>query len=614
MRSISLQYVDLTNFKSFLSGRVDLDRGPGLRMIFGTNRRGPRLGANGAGKSTFISDAPCFCLSGRSAGRRAHPGGKRASELITDLQKKMEVSTAWLIDGEPHMVTRSFPPERIWVDGAPADQATVDELMGLSRDRLLASVIFGQDRPLFIDLEVPKRGDLLDEVLVSSFWMRAANLASSRGTAAGVELQRIQREVSRLDGALAELPEEDALVLAIADFEAERGTKLLALRRERSSLDAAYRELRRELSNAQVDVDRERELNALRGDLRALHATLLSEEAVLRSEVDRLDADIEFFENTGQCPTCEQDIPEHFAEEHLRDFGRERDTKVHLWSETQGKRRDLDQQLAAAAAELRALSDKTGGRHRIALAATSKRGEVRSVDNRIQMVEAQENPHEVMLRTAAARRAELNQQLAAKHEEESALSRSIDQMDFWRAGFRRVRVFCLKRILGELEASTMLEVRSLGLVGWSVKYVGETETKSETVRLGVQAVVQSPEARRDFDAWSPGEGQRVRVASALGLSSLVQRYSGVLYDFEVWDEPSAWLSAEGIDDLFESLRERAHSRGKAIWVVDPRAGLGHGGFDDVWNVVKDDGGSRVEVAGEPRVASSNADMPIRRRA
>ena len=79
---------------------------------------------------------------------------------------------------------------------------------------------------------------------------------------------------------------------------------------------------------------------------------------------------------------------------------------------------------------------------------------------------------------------------------------------------------------------------------------------------------------------------------------MIQRMSGVRYTFENWDEPSAWLSQEGIEDLLESLRERAVVAKKAIWIVDHRA-LGSGGFSQVWQAVKTDSGSSLRlVAGE----------------
>jgi DNA repair exonuclease SbcCD ATPase subunit len=596
MRRISLQSVDLTNFKSFASAHVDLRRDPGLRMIFGENRKKPRLGANGAGKSTFISDAPCFCLSGRSAGRRTNSGGKRASELMMTGKKSMAVAVTMLIDDQVRTVERTYPPERVYIDGELSDQRAVDELVGLSRDRLLASVIFGQDRPLFIDLPIPERGDLLDEVLGLGFWMRAADLATSRWTAAGVEMQRLQRDLARLGGALAELPSEESLREAVEAHEEQRNAQLVELRTQHGALDAEYRKLRRALSAMQVDVDREEDVNRLRDELRDLASRQASEIAVLRSELDRIEKQIEFVTTTEVCPTCGQEITEGLAREHLGHLTMERMEKSELLDAAEGALGATRERLDVQANDLRALAERTRDRHRLGLDAANKRSQVSIADNRIQLLLDQVNPYEEQLRKVADRRIALGDEIDVVGSNVAGLSSRIDQLDFWRQGFRRVRVFCLARVLAELEVATMSEARSLGLAGWCIKFAGETETKSGTVRLGVQAIVEEDGVRRDFDAWSPGEGQRIRCATALGLGSLIQRHSGVWYDLEAWDEPSAWLSAEGIDDLFESLRERAHARGKSIWVVDPRAGLSHGGFDEVWNVIKDDDGSRIEAA------------------
>jgi ABC-type uncharacterized transport system ATPase subunit len=69
--------------------------------------------------------------------------------------------------------------------------------------------------------------------------------------------------------------------------------------------------------------------------------------------------------------------------------------------------------------------------------------------------------------------------------------------------------------------------------------------------------------------------------------------AGAHYEFEVWDEPSAWLSAQGIDDLLGCLAMRADSTGKTIWILDHRA-LWHAGFAETWQVTKRDTGSILQ--------------------
>src|SRR5271157_993862 len=559
MRQISLQYVEVENFKSFVSARVDLACGPGLRMIFGENREEPRLGANGAGKS-------------------------------------MCVETGWLVDGELRTIKRTFPPEKVYLDGKLSDQSAVDELMGLSRDRFLASVVFGQDRPLFVDLPVPERGDLLDEVLGLSYWMRAADLATSKWNQSTIKMQRLQQEIARLDGALAEQPREEDLKTSIVAYEDRRTHQINELREQRRPLDVEYKRLRRLVNATRVDVDAELAANKLHSELRDRLTAQSSEVAVLRSEARRLDNDVKSFPDTGECPTCGQEITAEFADKHLCELRMSYNKAQNLLIMVETAAAVTVSALADAGSNRTVLAERLRDQHRLELAVASKRGELSTINNRMQLILDQVNPYEAQLAAAKERRVDLLGQLSGKREEESVLSARMGHLDFWRQGFRRVRMFCLTRVLSELEVETMGAARSLGLVGWHIKFSGETETKSGTVKLGIQAVVQSPVARRDFDSWSPGEGQRIRCASALGLASLIQRHSGVSYDLEVWDEPSAWLSAEGIDDLFECLRERAYARNKAIWVVDPRAGLSHGGFEEVWNVVKDANGSRIDIA------------------
>ena len=79
----------------------------------------------------------------------------------------------------------------------------------------------------------------------------------------------------------------------------------------------------------------------------------------------------------------------------------------------------------------------------------------------------------------------------------------------------------------------------------------------------------------------------------MGLASLIQRWSGVRWNFEVWDEPTAWLSARGVENLLDSLAYRAEAQGKSILLADHRS-LAHSGFVESYMVTKDAQGSRWE--------------------
>ena len=167
--------------------------------------------------------------------------------------------------------------------------------------------------------------------------------------------------------------------------------------------------------------------------------------------------------------------------------------------------------------------------------------------------------------------------------------------DFWKAAFKRVRLFMVKRVLAQLEVETASAAIALGLIDWKISFSTELETKSGSVRPGIHITVKSPiSPTAPWEVWSGGEGQRVRLAVALGLASLIQRLAGVSIGFEVWDEPSAWLSQEGIEDLLTCLKHRVQITGKSVWLCDHRA-LSQGAFDEVWQVSKTREGSQIAM-------------------
>src|SRR5262249_17411918 len=153
---------------------IDLNADDGLTLVAGDNRAESRLGANGSGKSTLLGDAPLFCLYGTSV------QGARINDLVARGHKHAEVACLFDVDGVGSEVRRTGPAARVYIDGVLAEQVDVERLVGLTRRQYLNSVLYGQGMPLFIDLPIPERGDLLDEVLDLEIWMKAVRKASDR--------------------------------------------------------------------------------------------------------------------------------------------------------------------------------------------------------------------------------------------------------------------------------------------------------------------------------------------------------------------------------------------------------------------------------------------------
>jgi DNA repair exonuclease SbcCD ATPase subunit len=595
VKQVVLKRLTIEGFKSFTKRTViDFSIDPGTTFIAGRNDVEPRLGSNGAGKSTAFTDAIVFCQYGMGV------RGAKINDLVAHGAKQCTVIAEYEIDGKPVELKRSGPPAHIWIDGERVEQPDVDRLLGLSRQRFLNSVLFGQAMPLFLDMAIPQRGELLDEVLDLQIWMRAADRAGKRCATISTELNGIKVELGRTEGALSALEDNDVVQALIDSWEGERDkirrTLNDACAGAVNSRDAAETELAALQSTERPDPS---SLFTVYQTRQRAEATLREQASALRADMRRTEKDLAFFRDNASCPTCGQDIDPKTSGDHVKTHETELNALKDQIVESDIKIGDAHRR--AEVAELRwdqaQTASQTLSSSNITLKnkVSSQNQIIDGLKQRITQLDRETNPHVERLEKLRKQRRTLREQLKEQRGKERDLNGQIMSYEYWRNGFRKVRLFCIERVLKVLELETMNAAQSLGLVGWKIGYATETETKSGTTKLGVQVEVSSPTRSGPFINWSGGEGQRVRLAGALGLAGLIQRWSGVLWNIEVYDEPTAFLSESGIEDLLELLKHRADSHGKSIFIADHR-GLGNMGFDHVMTVVKDSAGSRIEAA------------------
>jgi DNA repair exonuclease SbcCD ATPase subunit len=586
VKQVNLTRIEIAQFRSFVEPvSIDLSTTAGLKFIGGDNKEEPKLGANGAGKST-VWDAVSWCLSERSI------KGLRASDLISYGKDRTEVATCWDIDGERFRIHRGGPPSRVTIDENPADQQDIDNLLGLSRARFLNSVLFGQAIPLFIDLPQPARGDLLDEVLDLELWMQAAEKAAARFRERDRELRDLQSIISNLKGQIQGLPDIAELTTWEQQWERERRGRVRELT---DQLKAAKAELKEASPRIQFDSSIVDDAKQLLDAQRKRIGVYLDEGGALRAKKEQIEEKLDFLHLYDECPSCGQEITKEFADHHRAELLKEEKVAVdafNRWSDkvTRARQREVTLEQDWRAAE-KQLSDQKLDRALAAAELKTKQAEIENLERQIENTTKEANPYSEMRATATANKERLDFELAGKQGEHETRVTELANLNYWRNGFKKVRLFCLDNVLQELEVETRNSLLALGLIDWKIDFKTATETKSGTVKLGVQVNVKPPKHKATkFDVLSGGEGQRARLAGSLGLANLVQRWAGVRYGWEVWDEPTAWLSPEGVENLLECLSYRADSQNKSIWICDHRALL-HSSFAETYMVIKDAQGS-----------------------
>ena len=207
---------------------------------------------------------------------------------------------------------------------------------------------------------------------------------------------------------------------------------------------------------------------------------------------------------------------------------------------------------------------------------------------------ADKNPHRVQQEKNAKRLEALNDDREKQFAELEALVESEQASRYWVKGFKSVKLFAVSAALNELEAEVNNALDGLGLGGWSVEFDVDKENKNGNLSKGFFAFISGPDNLEPvkWEAWSGGESQRLRLAASLGLANMIRASKGLELPFEIWDEPSQWMSDSGITGLLDVLQRRARRLKRQIWLIDHR-GLEHP-FDSVICVEKTHSGSTIK--------------------
>jgi DNA repair exonuclease SbcCD ATPase subunit len=439
-------------------------------------------------------------------------------------------------------------------------------------------------------------------VLDLGHWLDLSDRASKRHKALQEQIGEIDKQLAYHRGVLAGLEDEaklqqlhdawetsyqadiDEAIGLVEQGEIEHAKRTKALTRMKRQRDALAT-----VTNITKKIAEERE------------AAAKLQISLARTRDARTDAQTQlaFYSSHDACPTCQQTLTPAFIAKQSKRLQKELaqleveveqlESQVKYYADSvrqleadrdrqQQERQVLDRQIVAEETALRQIQ-----------------ASINQLAQRVEdMAANRQNPYAARLAELQSTKSRIDKALADYTGQRDQLQGECLLVDFWRNGFKRVRLFLVAQVLTSLEAEVASAASALGLPGWRIVFTTEKETKAGTTRPGIRVHVTSPHAQGPWEVWSGGELQRIRLSVAIGLSSLIQRMSGIYYTWEVWDEPSAWLSAEGIEDLLTALQYRAEVSDKAVWLLDHRA-LTFGGFSEIWQVQKTPEGSRIAL-------------------
>lgn len=612
---LDLVSVSATNFKA-VRRTVEVPVGElpagGLTLVTGRNLRNPDVGANAVGKTT-LWDAVVWALYGKTI------RGLRGTDVrCWGADGRTSVSVTLRLDDRLVSIQRSLSPSSLKLvekgTSRTVDQDEVDSLVRLSFQEFVSSVIFPQGASGFVGLQPSQKSALLESVLDISAWARAGQSARVLERTLSDEADKLRQRLQYLKGradaeALERLRKlsrrwreeraarKRALRAKIADAEKE----LRAARRrmetaqaEAASKDTALAKTRRELSEVARKVE---ELRNERDELRREASVAAERVDAARLALRRLERAYE----KGRCGVCGQKV----TEEHLE---AERRRLVAAAGKAERRKESLDAEIARLEKALRRPVGRMGSldqkmrelereRHeawRRATAAQQRYGELQSrltaLHADLEALDHERNEYEEDYRKAKEAHRRLQREIEEAEKELRALERRRSAAAFWTGGFKELAMQEVAAVLDALGAESTRILSELGLEGWRVEFTCHVPSATDWTagRPGFGMVVLPPghESQRavPWDAYSGGEGQRVRIAVQLAVGELVFRRRGVWPKVQVFDEPTSWLSVEGVDQVMSSLAGWAETTGRRVIVCDHRALDSHGAVQAVVRV------------------------------
>lgn len=556
---------------------------PGLYLVTGVNEERPELGSNGVGKSTLFDALP-FVFFGKSA--RGLAGG----ELLRDGEAAMSVRLETDNDAFAR-VWFTNKKAQVLFNGEAVSDVEIQKRLGLDRDMFLTATVIPQKMPLFAEYQPTIQVNLLQRLLGLERW-------NDYATRAGNRVAPLESAVSKLTGQvlgyednanswdIGRLEQDCTMWEALRENRIADATAHLEEKRQAAQPVAGYEQWKTNLASAETSAARAgravQTLTTRDLTLRDRVAACVTAVELFTQAMDSLRKDYAIF-GTGAptCPTCKQDITvehkvacgkvlaEKMAEKrtgyetaikNLALAKKERDDNSATLTTTQIRWRTLSATVVTLQSNIRVEEQ----RQRIAGAAIQDA--MAAEDD----IKDEVNPFLASVARAKAAQEAAVAKAAEVDKERVEKSLQLERVQLWQKSFKTIRSQMISDALTQFTLEIAAVSEDLGLVGWETKpMIDPAVFESARNASGFKFVVKDPYGvERHIDAYSGGELQRVHLAIQAGLGGLVASTHGVALDFEVWDEPSSYLSQEGVVGLFAALRTRAERLQRPIFVID----------------------------------------------
>lgn len=619
MSLLILNNLFLQGFKSYnVKQSIDFSNlGHGLYYMKGKNKVDNELESNGSGKSSFW-EAWCWLLNGKTS-------VKLKANVITNwnsdsLQCQVGMSFIGVDNKEYKLLRKQFPNALKLKSNQNSYQTTtqqeIEDLTGFDFSGFLYSTVISQFTSKFFDLQPTDKLSVFSRALKLEQWLKYSNNVL-------LDVRKVERELENINTeryygelqAVQDQPYDEQSkswksenLKSIKVWEDQKKLVKEQVINCEEKIKKSKKNLNVLLDNRAILVDKKRGLHdkLTKRSKKVDDTNFLM--GVNRAKTELRQEEINTLQGIkGRCPKCLQAVPD----KHRQQFFRE--SKIELF-EYKRALEYLMIQKEEVSASFRVVKNNYNElikkkAHVQACIDTERncleesnddyvehKQSFQSVVEKLHNQKNLKNPFLKLIKKKNDRICVLQDKIHVLEKKKEKLQKEVYCLKFWVKGFKDIRLHILSQARLELEIKINNNLHKLGLTNWSIKLLIDSVTESGGVRSGLSVVVKNPinNLWRPFECWSGGEGQRIRLAGTIGLVDMLNDRGIGCGNIEVYDEPTQWLSNNGISSLLDILTWRAQSLKKIIVIVDHR-GFENFNFKGIFQVIRNRKGSEIKV-------------------
>jgi len=595
-------------------------------LIQGNNQISGATDSNGAGKSAVI-DAISWCLFGATLPRGDRPGGLRGDEVACRFTKDTcEVGLKLQVNGKEKEIIRRRRPQALYLSWVKEDlsiaekQVYIEQLLGFGWRTFSNAVVFGQGA--FERFAIASNEDqlkMVDEIQGLDLRQALQRAKQYREEWHNKHWQ-LQEQILVLDQRRTSAESQvKELEKAHKEFAANKASRVKELERGYQGIVDEIKQLRSELAKVkgheqwlQAAKKVLRDIDLARGDAEGLKKACELARWEHQSALRRLEEDEESIQRLirqKKCPTCRQPaqaklIQHGFASDlkNSRDgiAVLEKSTKQtqDKWQKQERRAQSLQQQRPdvtserIAVAEAEVLNEKL-----LQTKIVSTQGRLYINEDVLHKERALVWEGEAPFRSAKKELEQVNKGLVINEQEQTKAGNTLRVADYWVEAFgdRGLRSLLFDSVADFLNERLMAHLEILTAGEASVQVSALSQTKGGKVKDRISVGAEWSWGADSYAAGSAGQDRRIDIALYCALQDLAEMRSARGFPLRVFDEAIDSIDARGREMFAHWLHQEARKR-SATFVITHSQEFGDLlNPDQVWTVVMDRRGSRVEV-------------------